>query len=76
MLSLPLSASVNVNAPPHTLKDSNVNSKVKTTKARIGGMFPSLQHFESRGACCSSGMGTKTNDKWVNYSHEHTHPKQ
>ncbi len=27
-------------APPHSLKDSNVNLKVKTTKEGVGGMFP------------------------------------
>jgi hypothetical protein len=28
-----------------------------------------LQHFRGRRACCSSGMGTKKSDKWVDYSH-------
>jgi hypothetical protein len=27
-------------APPYSLKDSNVNLKVKTTKEGVGGMFP------------------------------------
>jgi len=27
------------------------------------------KHFEGRGACWSSGMGIRSNDKRVNYSH-------
>jgi hypothetical protein len=39
-------------------------------------MFPNLQHFGGRRACWSSEMGTRTGDKWVNYSHEPTQTKQ
>jgi len=40
------------------------------------GMFPNLQHFEGRGACWGYGMGTKKNDKQINYSPRPTQPKQ
>jgi hypothetical protein len=36
--------------------------------------FPSLQYFGGKGACWSFGMGTKTNDKQVNYSHKPNKP--
>jgi hypothetical protein len=44
--------------PSHSLKDSNANLKVKTSKERV--RVHSLAHNTSkvRGACSSSGMGT------------------
>jgi hypothetical protein len=39
-------------------------------------MFFNSQHFEGRKACWSFKMGTKMNDKQVNYSHEPTQTKQ
>jgi hypothetical protein len=39
-------------------------------------MFPGSQHFEGRGACWSSEMGTRMNDKQINYSHELAQTKQ
>jgi len=33
------------------------------------------QHFEGRKMCWSSEMGTRMNDKRVNYSHKPTHTK-
>jgi hypothetical protein len=50
--------------------------KWKTTEEGVGGMLPSLQHFEGKRACCSSKMGTRTSDKQVNYSHELAQTKQ
>jgi hypothetical protein len=36
-------------APPHSLKDSNVSSKMKITKEkRVRVTLPSLQHFEGK----------------------------
>jgi hypothetical protein len=35
-----------------------------------------LQHFEGKGACWSSKMGTKMSDKSINYSHGHAQTKQ
>ncbi len=40
------------------------------------GTLPSLQHFGGRGACWSFGMGIRTHDKDVNYSHGPTQAKQ
>jgi hypothetical protein len=49
-------------------QDSNANLKVKTIKG-VG--VRSLAHSISRvrKACQSYGMGTRTNDEWVNYSY-------
>jgi hypothetical protein len=40
------------------------------------GMLPGSQHFEGRGVCWSSRMGTRTSDKGVNYSHKLAQTKQ
>jgi hypothetical protein len=45
-------------------------------RIRSWGIFPGSQHFGGRGACWRHEMGTKTNDKWVNYSHGPTQTKQ
>jgi hypothetical protein len=36
----------------------------------------SSQHFKGKGACWNFGMGIKTNNKWVNYSHKPAQTKQ
>ncbi len=44
-------------APPNSLKDSNVNSKMKTMEG-VKGMYFNSQHFRwGRGACYSFGWG-------------------
>jgi hypothetical protein len=57
-------------APPNSLKDSNVSSKVKTMKEN-GIRVRSLIHNTSWviGACWNFEMGTRTSDKQVNYSY-------
>jgi hypothetical protein len=53
-------------APPNSLKDSNVSLKVETMEEGIE--VRSLAHNTSkvREAWQNSGMGTRTSDKWVN----------
>jgi hypothetical protein len=41
-----------------------------------GNTFPKLQHFGGKKACWSFGMGIRTSDKWVNYSHKPTQTRQ
>ncbi len=45
-------------------------------KMRSSGMLFGSQQFEGRGACKSSGIGTKKNDKQIKYSHRPTQTKQ
>ncbi len=45
-------------------------------RKRSWGTFPSSQHFKDRVASWSSEMGTRMNDKWVNYSHGLAQTKQ
>jgi len=63
-------------APPKSLKDPNVNMKVKTSKEGIG--VRSLAHITSKvkKPCWNFGMRTKISDKWVNYLHGPTQIKQ
>jgi hypothetical protein len=59
------------------LKDSNVSLKVKIMKEegiRVRSLTCSTSKV--RNACRSFKMGTKTNDKWVNYSYGLTQIKQ
>ncbi len=58
-------------APPNFLKDSNASPKVKTVEEK-GVEIRSLTCNTSgvKGACQSSGMGSRKSDKQVNYSHE------
>jgi hypothetical protein len=64
-------------APPNSWIDSITNPKVQIVEGQgIWGTFPGSQHFGGRGACWSSEMGTKMNDKWVNHSHELTQTKK
>jgi hypothetical protein len=39
-------------------------------------MFPGSQHFGGKKVCGSFGMGTKKNDKQVNYLHKLAQAKQ
>jgi hypothetical protein len=39
-------------------------------------MLPNSQHFEGRGVCWNSGMGTEKIDKQFNYSHRCVQTKQ
>jgi hypothetical protein len=64
-------------APPNPLVDSNASPKVKIMEEEGVGAR-SLAHNISRvrGACWSSGMGTRMNDKRVNYLHRPAQMKQ
>jgi hypothetical protein len=66
-----------IDAPPNSLKDSNVNVKVKTIEEKRIEVH-SLAHNTSgvRGACCNFEMGTRMSDKRVNYSYGPTQTKQ
>jgi hypothetical protein len=61
---------------PHSLKDSNANSEMKTSKEEVG--VRSLVHNIPgvRRACWISEMGNKMRDKWVNYSYGLAQTKQ
>jgi len=62
------------NAPSHSLKDSNVNSKVKSEeRVRVHSLINNTPKVKR--ACWSSGMGTRMSDKWINYSHKLTQAK-
>jgi hypothetical protein len=66
---------MNNDAPPHSLKYSNANSKLKTTKERV--KVRSLTHnILGVEGCVGAWDGTKMSDKWVNYSHRPAQPKQ
>jgi len=59
------------------LKDSNASPKMKTMEGeRVGACSLTRNIFGVRGACWSSGMGTRMNDKHVNYSYQSTQTKQ
>ncbi len=59
------------------MKDSNASLKVKTTKEKgVGACSLPCNTSGVKGACYSSGMGTKMNDKCVNYSYEFAQSKQ
>jgi hypothetical protein len=61
---------------PNSLKNSNVSLKVKTMKEE-GVEVCSLVRNTSKvkGVCWGSGMGIRTSDKWVNYSHRYAQTK-
>ncbi len=66
-----------INALSNSSKNSNTNPKVKTMeKEKIGIRSPTCNILGVGGVCWNSGMGTRTNDKWVNYSHKPTQTKQ
>jgi hypothetical protein len=57
------------NKPLNSLKDSNVSLKVKIIEEGIKVRSLVYNILGVRRACWSFGMGTKMNDKRVNYSH-------
>ncbi len=62
---------------PNLLDRLNCKSKGENNRRIMScSMLLSSQHFEGRRSCQSSKMGTKTSDKWVNYSHRPTQTKQ
>jgi hypothetical protein len=62
---------------PQLLDGLNYESKGwKQQKDKESGTPPSSQHFGGKGACLSSEIRTRKNDKQVNYSHEPTQTKQ
>jgi hypothetical protein len=62
---------------PKLLDRLNCKSKCENNRrTQSWGMLPNLQHFESKKTWWSSGMGTTTSDKRVNYSHELAQTKQ
>jgi hypothetical protein len=59
---------------PHSLKDSNVSPKVKAVRKKgIGVRSLTCSISKVKG---HAGMGTRMNDKKVNYSHGLTQTKQ
>jgi hypothetical protein len=71
-----LSTLVN-DAPPNSLKDSNVNLKMETMeekRVRVHSLACSISKVKM--ACQNFGIGTRTNDKRVNYSYQHAPTKQ
>jgi len=76
MGSIILVHTIGNDAPPNSSKNSNASSKLKIVKEGVG--IRSLAHNISgvRGPCWSFRMGTKTNDKQVNYSHGLPQTKQ
>jgi hypothetical protein len=61
--------------PQNSLKESNVNLKVKTTKG-VGVRSLVRNTFGVREACWSFGVGTRMNDMRVNYLYGPTQTKQ
>ncbi len=60
------------NAPSNSLMDSTLNPKHENNeRIKSWGTLSDLQHFGGKGACWSSRMAIRTNDKQVNYSHGH-----
>jgi hypothetical protein len=65
-----------IDAPPNSLTDSNANLNVKIMEEGIGICSLAYSTLGVRRACWSFEMGTKTSDKWVNYSHIYVQTKQ
>jgi hypothetical protein len=63
-------------ASPNPLKDSNVSLKVKTMKEGVEVHSLTCSISGVRGLCWSFEMGTRMNDKQVNYSFVFTQTKQ
>jgi len=62
---------------PKLLDRPNYDSKGENNKRiRSWGTLPNSQHFRGRGVCWSLGMGTRMNDKQINYSHRPVQIKQ
>jgi hypothetical protein len=60
---------INIDAPLNFSIDSNASPKVKTTKEKNIGARSLVHSTSGVEGCWSFGMGTRTNDKWINYSH-------
>ncbi len=65
-----------VDAPPNSLKDLNVNFKMKIMEEKIRVYFFAHNISRVKGVCWSFKMGIKTNDEWINYSYRYTQSKQ
>jgi len=62
--------------PPNSLKNSNVNPKMKTIKEIVGACSLAHNTLGVKRACWSFRMGTKKSDKHVNYSYQSSQTKQ
>jgi len=56
-------------APPNSLKDLNASPKMKTTEEGVRVHSFARNTLGVRRMCWSFGMGTRLNDKQVNYSY-------
>jgi hypothetical protein len=65
-----------IDALPNSLMDSTMSPKVKITKGKGVGALPSSQHFGGGKGVLELRDGTRTSDKWVNYSHRPAQTKQ
>jgi hypothetical protein len=63
-------------APLNSLKDSNASPKVETLEEGVEVHSLIRSTSRVREACQSSTMGTRTSDKWVNYSYRPAQTKQ
>ncbi len=61
---------------PTFLERFKCKSKIGNNGRRSWGTLFNLQHFEAKGVCRNSKMGTRTNDKRINYSHQLVQTKQ
>jgi len=63
--------------PPNSLKDSNVNPKLKTMEEEVVEVRSLVRNIlRVRKVCGSSEMRTRTSDKWINYSYRFAQTKQ
>jgi len=56
-------------APPNSFIKSNVNPKVQTMKEGVGACSFIHNILGVRRGMLNSGIGTRTNDEWINYSY-------
>ncbi len=64
-------------APLNSLKNSTTNFNVKTMEERVGAHFITRNTSKVKRACWNSKiMGTRMNDKHINYSYQFTQIKQ
>ncbi len=68
-LNFPPLMTIGVDTLVNSLKDSNASPKMKTTEEGIGAQFLTHSISRVRRVCCSFGIGTRTNNKRVNYSY-------
>jgi len=57
-----------LDAPPNSVKDSNVSSKMKTLEKGVGVCCIVHNTSRVRRVCWSFEMGIRTSDKLINYS--------